>query len=390
MGKKRKKKKRLKNIFDELNVLNFLNSSNFIDNQNSDLNNSNKSYLAFYKAKQDKSFNHTSNNEISKNMSSTDLVEDNNKKTNSDNLSKKGKVNKKILQLCDSVEELANKSSEIVKNSFRTIKDEFNDSVYDFMQKKLDQRKSNEIVLNSSKENNKCAIQIKNLHMRYTKRSELAIKNCSFNVNYGDFHVFIGQNGAGKSTIIRMIIGLNLDYEGQILIEGIDGKNHISRKNMVFIPDKPIFPTEFSCFDYLLEFAKLHTQNSEELLRATIKKYLEQFEISGIANRNPNKLSSGQKQKVLIIKILLLNSKIIILDEPTSNLDTITRKQFLDILKDLSIKNKVTIFISTHVLEEIKNYANSATFIDKGTILWSGNVQKNDIVEKHNKLFGLE
>ena len=63
--------------------------------------------------------------------------------------------------------------------------------------------------------------------------------------------------------------------------------------------------------------------------------------------------------------------------------------RWIGVLKDLTVKNKVTVFISTHVLEEIKNYANSATFIDKGEILWSGKVKNNDIVAKHNKLFGL-
>lgn len=387
---KKKAKKKKKNLIDALNY------------QNDNLDQLSEKGLSNQTVKsslEDKSFS-DSNLSITESIESNTLVNSYNNEQKKVSFKSKLKsfvdksknffknFNQKTLNLCDSVEDLTIKSYDIIKENLKNAKNDFSDFSYNFMQKKLDQRKSNNIQVGQI--DNKIAIQVKNLYMRYSKRNELSIRGCSFNVNYGDFHVFIGQNGAGKSTIIKMIIGLNLDYQGQILIEGIDGKNSISRKNMIFIPDKPIFPTEFSCFDYLLEFAKLHTQNNEELLKRKIGQYLNQFEISEIANRNPNKLSSGQKQKVLIIKILLLNSKIIILDEPTSNLDTITRKQFLDILKDLSIKNKVTIFISTHVLEEIKNYANSATFIDKGIVLWSGKVQKNDIVDKHNKLFGLE
>lgn len=367
-------------VFDSENLLEDLEVSNF------DLSNKND-------GKKDKDFVVNKNND-----SKISEVKDNSKqnkfkyKDYFKNFNFKCKnhfknLNQKALELYDYAGNTSREFYDLVRKELSDARKDLDVFFYDFMQKKLDAKNQN--VLSEDTKKNSHAIEIKNLYMRYTKRSNLSIKNCSFSVDYGDFHVFIGQNGAGKSTIIKMIIGLNLDYQGEIFVGGIDGRNHISRKDMVFIPDKPIFPLEFSSFDYLMEFARLHTRNSDEFLKKEIEKYLEWFEILDIANRNPNKLSSGQKQKILIIKILLLNSKIIVLDEPTSNLDTITRKQFLDILKDLTVKNKVTVFISTHVLEEIKNYANSATFIDKGEILWSGKVKNNDIVAKHNKLFGL-
>lgn len=291
------------------------------------------------------------------------------------------------LVLHKEIEDTSKYTFDIVKNSLTNTKQDLYVSFYSYIKSKADLKN---IDNSETKNKSKHIIEVKNLYMRYSRKGDLAIKNCSFNIDEGNFHVFVGQNGAGKSTIIRMIIGLNLDYQGQIFINGIDGKNHISRKDMIFIPDKPIFPTEWTSLDYLMEFAKLHCDDSDELLKEKINNYLNEFEIPEVANRNPNKLSSGQKQKILIIKILLLNSKIIVLDEPTSNLDTITRKQVLDILKKLTIENKVTVFISTHVLEEIKKYADSATFIEKGKILWSGKVKDDEIVKKHNELFGVD
>lgn len=264
------------------------------------------------------------------------------------------------------------------------IIDKFHLFCYEFFSKKVN---TSNLKEKSSRHYNH-AIEVKNLYMRYgSNKQEPFIKDCSFNVDEGDFHVIIGQNGAGKSTLIKMIIGLNLNYQGEILINGIDRKKCDSNQKITFVPDKPIFPNEWNVFDYLLEICRMYDSSNIEILKKKINGYLEDFELLNDADKNPNNLSSGQKQKLLIIKILLLKSKIIVLDEPTSNLDAITRKQFLSLLKELSQRNKVTIFISTHVLEEIKYYANSATFIDKGKVLWSGKVSNEEIVNKHNEIF---
>lgn len=199
----------------------------------------------------------------------------------------------------------------------------------------------------------------------------------------------LDKMGAGKSTIIRMLIGLNNGYQGNIFINGVNSFVKNSRKEMFFIPDRPIFPNEFSTFEYLFNLSDPDIKKNKELLTKKILDYLQEFDILETKDKNPNQLSSGQKQKVLVISTLINKPKIIILDEPTSNLDSITRIQFLDKLKELCVNEEVTIFISTHILDEIKKYATAATFLDKGIIKWYGKVKENELLKIHNQIYGL-
>ncbi len=286
------------------------------------------------------------------------------------------------------------KKQSLTKEFFVNFNNTINLFFYNFFAKKVNKLNKESIDIEkdiknkTNKEN--VAIAVNNLYMSYTKKGNPTIKNCTFNIHEGDFHIFIGQNGAGKSTIIRMLIGLNDDFSGQILISGVDSKEKNARESMIFVPDKPIFPSEFTTFDYLFLSCNEDIRKNKELLTIKIDEYLKEFDILEVRDKNPNFLSSGQKQKVLIIKILINKPKIIILDEPTSNLDSITRIQFLNKLKELSKNEEVTIFISTHILDEIKKYATAATFIDKGEIKWNGKIKNEDILEIHNRIYNIK
>lgn len=227
---------------------------------------------------------------------------------------------------------------------------------------------------------------LKNVYWKYNKDKTNLLKNLNFAVKQGDFHAFVGENGAGKSTTIRLIVGLSPNYEGELLINGLNAKEHIeARSGISYIPDKAVFPSNLSTFNYLYYTICL-VRSDNTTVKEQITFYLNKYGISEIAKRNPNKLSAGQKKKVLLIRSILEKSKIIILDEPAANLDPTTRIQFFEELKKLN-HDGVTIFISTHILEEIKKYANAATFIKKGEVIWSGPVKNNEIVNKYNNIF---
>jgi ABC-2 type transport system ATP-binding protein len=101
--------------------------------------------------------------------------------------------------------------------------------------------------------------------------------------------------------------------------------------------------------------------------------------------RNPNKLSSGQVKKILLIRAALEKSEIIILDEPAAFLDPTSRLQFFELLKELNDQG-VTIFISSHILDEIKKYIDSVTFIKQGEIKWSGKIAGKDLIKKYKEI----
>lgn len=226
-------------------------------------------------------------------------------------------------------------------------------------------------------------IETINVYYRYNKKIE-CLKGLNFNIKKGSFHAFIGENGAGKSTTIKILVGLIQNYEGDILFNNQNIRNISDEKSISFIPDKAIFPNDMNTKQFLTFCARVRRDDKIEIEKE-INYWSEQLDIIEVLQKNPNKLSAGQKKKVLLIKAIIEKSELIILDEPAANLDPTSRIQLFKTLKNLSSIGK-TIFISTHILEEIKNFATHATFIRKGEHIWTGEVKGdeiNDIYSKH-------
>ncbi len=228
-------------------------------------------------------------------------------------------------------------------------------------------------------------LKIENLYMKYNKKdSFFALENINFSIKKGQFHAFIGENGAGKSTTIKIISGLNNDYDGNVFINNLDTKNNVeSRNKFTYIPDKVVFPNGITTFDYLYNVAKL-VRDDREALKQEIEFLLNKYEITEIKNKNPNKLSAGQIKKVLLIQAIIEKSEFIVLDEPAANLDPTTRMFLFNTLKEMNEKG-VTIMISSHILEEIKKYVDSVTFIKKGKIMWTGDVVGEELIQKYQQ-----
>ncbi|MGL6125013.1 MAG: ABC transporter ATP-binding protein [Metamycoplasmataceae bacterium] len=222
--------------------------------------------------------------------------------------------------------------------------------------------------------------------MKYKKKDKYySLKNINFEVERGQFHAFIGENGAGKSTTIRILTGLNNDFEGDLIINELDIRNNIKARNkLCYIPDKTTFPTGISAYDFVYNLALLE-RNDKEKLRIDLEEWIDKLNLREHMSRNPNKLSSGQAKKILLMRAALEKSEIIILDEPVAFLDPTSRLQFFELLKELN-KNGVTIFMSSHILDEIKNYIDSVTFIKKGEIKWSGKLKGEQLIEKYKEV----
>ncbi len=230
-------------------------------------------------------------------------------------------------------------------------------------------------------------LEIKNLYMKYKKKDKnFILKDLNFNINKGDFHAFIGENGAGKSTTIKIISGLNNDYEGDVVINQLNVKKDVkARENFLYIPDKNTFPNNISVFNFLYNVALLK-RNDKEKIKLEINELLHKFQIEEVAKRNPNKLSSGQSKKISLIQAIIMKADFIVLDEPAAFLDPSSRMMLFNELKRMNNENGTTIFISSHILDEIKNYINAVTFIKKGEIMWSGKIEGNELISKYNEV----
>lgn len=230
------------------------------------------------------------------------------------------------------------------------------------------------------------AIEIKNLTKTFNSGSKLkkALDNISFNVEKGSFHGFIGNNGSGKTTTFRTLLGFYPDAKGEVLINGISYKDEKSRKVIGYVPEVAIFPKNLTIREYVYYFAELSGLNKVQANEKT-DELLKKFGFdSKEFNKSATKLSSGQKKKILLMQALVNDPEILVLDEPAANLDPSARIELYKELKELSKEGK-TIFISSHILLELEKYIDSFTILSNGKVTDSGTIKEKLLNNKYNK-----
>ena len=226
---------------------------------------------------------------------------------------------------------------------------------------------------------NKPVLFVRHLTKYYSRKKKPSIDNLSFNVYAGQFHAFIGANGAGKTTTIKSLIGAYYKWQGTVLIEGINNNRQEAKKKIGYIPETAKFPDKFSAREYLIWMVMLSDVKKSDAIKYADSK-LKELKMWSLRHKSPNDFSSGQKKKILLAQALIHDPDLIIMDEPVANLDPKSRFEFFDQLKKLNKKGKA-IFISSHVLAELDIYFDSATILDGGKIVYSGD--KTTLLEKY-------
>jgi len=202
-----------------------------------------------------------------------------------------------------------------------------------------------------------------------------AVNNLSFSVNEGDVYGFLGQNGAGKSTTIRMLLTLIAPSSGTIELFGKSLSSH--RKEILSqigaMIERPDLYKYLSAYDNLKLFAKLSGCNvTKQLL-------MDQLEMVGLAERANDKVkgfSQGMKQRLGIAIALVHNPALVILDEPTNGLDPQGIADIRNLIKSLRTEHKKTVVVSSHLLNEIEQVATRILIIDKGRKIIEGTTQE--------------
>lgn len=214
-------------------------------------------------------------------------------------------------------------------------------------------------------------IEIKSLTKIYDKKVK-AVDNINFEVKEGTLFSFLGLNGAGKSTTINIIAGILKKTSGNVIINGYDIDKYPEKTNeyIGIVFQKSVLDSELTVYENLYLRGSLYFNNKSKL-KERIKKVIEQFELSNILKRQYNKLSGGQKRRVDIARAMIHNPKVLILDEPTTGLDPITRILVWDVIKKQQKENNMTIFLTTHYLEEA-NDSDYVCIIDNGIIKVKG------------------
>ena len=196
----------------------------------------------------------------------------------------------------------------------------------------------------------------------YNYNSESVLENVSFDVEEGDFLGIIGPNGAGKTTLFHCMLGLLNSYSGKITILNQDIKKYKKIfKKIGYIPQKKSIDQKFPLTVEELVYLSLPRNTSKNIVLEILK----QVGLYKLKNKTIGQLSGGQQQRVLIAKALVNNPIILMLDEPTNELDHKSQNDFYSLLKELNEKNKITIIWSSHDMDAVNKYANKVSCINK-------------------------
>ena len=199
-------------------------------------------------------------------------------------------------------------------------------------------------------------IQVENVHFRYHEDGEDVVKGVSFSVYEGEWLAIVGHNGSGKSTLAKLINGLLLPNQGQVLVDGYSSQHEEAlwdirrRVGVVFQnPDNQFVGTTV-LDDVAFGLENMGVPREEMVER--IHESLQKVQMTDFLDHEPHRLSGGQKQRVAIAGVIALKPLVMILDEATSMLDPKGRKEVIRVVRELNRTERITVISITHDLDE--------------------------------------
>lgn len=215
----------------------------------------------------------------------------------------------------------------------------------------------------------KDVIIIKNLEKSFGEVK--AIQDISFNVKAGELFAFLGINGAGKSTTINIICGQLKKDNGHVEVNEMNIEENLDsiKKDLGVVFQSSLLDDGLNVYDNLESRAALYDITGRDF-KNRLSELNDLLHIENLLKRKVGKLSGGERRRIDIARALLHKPKILILDEPTTGLDPKTRKLIWSVIDDLIKKQNMTVFLTTHYMEEASN-ANFVVIIDSGKIVAS-------------------
>ncbi len=213
-------------------------------------------------------------------------------------------------------------------------------------------------------------IEIKNLSKSY--KNNLAVNDVSLTIKDGELFGLLGVNGAGKTTIIKILSGLINKSSGEVFIDGLSIDKDMSKiKEFIDVsPQETAIAPNLSVKENLEFFARVRDNNSSNIINEVINT----FKLDEVINQRAKTLSGGWQRRLSIAIALISSPKILFLDEPTLGLDVLARRELLKII--LSLKGKITIVLTSHYLEEIEALCTRVAILAKGKMLTVGTCEE--------------
>tara|TARA_Y100001970_G_C14203925_1_gene842777 strand:- start:1377 stop:2294 length:918 start_codon:yes stop_codon:yes gene_type:complete len=216
-------------------------------------------------------------------------------------------------------------------------------------------------------------IQVKNLVKNYNDVK--AVKSIDFTINHGEVVGFLGANGAGKSTTLKILTGYLAPTSGQVSIDGLDINNdtHDIKKIIGYLPESNPLYTDMFVYDLLKFTANTRNIFGEDFKNA-LNNVVNQCGLKDVVHKKVGECSKGYKQRVGLACAMIHDPKILILDEPVTGLDPNQIIEIRQLIKKLG-KEKL-VLMSSHILQEIEATVDRIIIIDKGTIVADGTTKK--------------
>lgn len=225
-------------------------------------------------------------------------------------------------------------------------------------------------------------IKIENVSFSYVKNKQV-LNNINFDIKEGECVVLLGPNGVGKSTLISLVLGSNKLQEGNIYFDSTPLKEMSPSKKAEYISYVPqlINGTDLTVYDTILlgrlPHYKLYPSQKDKDL---VNDYLTQFSLEELKDKQTNEISGGERQIVSIARGFIQNSKTVIFDEPTSNLDIHSQLRVLSLIKEEKSKNKKSFLISMHDINQALSIGDKFVFLKDGEVYKI--CSKNEITEE--------
>lgn len=262
----------------------------------------------------------------------------------------------------------ANKSPLTVKDCRQWL----NDSMDEVTITKLD---DTETEINISKKDREIAIELKDVYFQYNKISEPTIRDLSFKVYKGEIYSILGGNGTGKSTTLSLVARQRKPQRGKIFINNIEIKKYNNKSlyenNLALLPQNPQSLFVFETVREDLEEVLILQNKDREYIDKEVKRVSKLLDIEHLLEHHPYDLSGGELQRAGMAKVMLLNPKIILLDEPTKGLDAYCKEEIGKML--MKLRNMgVTIVVVSHDIEFSARYSDRCAMFFDGSIVSEG------------------
>ncbi|RZD15630.1 MAG: ABC transporter ATP-binding protein [Candidatus Acididesulfobacter guangdongensis] len=230
-------------------------------------------------------------------------------------------------------------------------------------------------------------LEIKNINKSF--KNKKILKDITLTIKKGEISSIFGYSGEGKSTLLSIICGLIKQDSGDILLKGNNiNKMEPYERSISLVMDEPLLFPNMNIMNNIAFGLKLNknieklfsSKHNETSIKRTVLNIMDILGISGLEKRYPNEISMGQSQRISLARAIVTNPEIILMDEPFSNLDIISKTKVRSLIKHIQKELKITILLVTHDIEDVMNLSDTMFILNNGHIQDSGNPK--DILKK--------